>query len=49
MEMLEEILLKFSSLLMLYFALFSAFGTIMLLVKAQASIRVWARKVKAHG
>ncbi|MEM4521634.1 MAG: hypothetical protein QW738_00200 [Nitrososphaeria archaeon] len=46
LEILEEIFLRFSSLLMLYFVLFSAFGTIVFLVKAYTSIKMRVRRVK---
>ncbi|MEM1985108.1 MAG: hypothetical protein QXQ24_00020 [Nitrososphaeria archaeon] len=46
LEILEEIFLRFSSLLMLYFVLVSAFGTIVFLVKVYTSIKMWARRVK---
>ncbi|MEM3872402.1 MAG: hypothetical protein QXE05_07580 [Nitrososphaeria archaeon] len=49
LEILEEIFLKFSTLLMLYFVLFSAFGTIVFLVKAYTSIKMWARRMKGRG
>lgn len=49
LEMLEEIFLKFSSLLILYFVLFSAFGIIVFLVKAYTSLKTWARRVKGRG
>ncbi|MEM3385311.1 MAG: hypothetical protein QW134_09710 [Nitrososphaeria archaeon] len=49
LEILEEIFLRFSSLLMLYFVLVSAFGAIVFLVKVYTSIKMWARRMKGRG